>query len=168
MGKPKAANIPVPYSGAIKHKKRLRGKVDGCSNTSSNQFKVIDLLFEEVEAILRSPSITALPSPDTISHRKIPDLFKKRQQMPKMFVEVDLHPPPAIQTLISLPTKSPASCVKCCGNTPLPHTSLLCPSDPRRPQLASTASIRFSDRHRVTPLLRSTGPHKPEKHTSRS
>ncbi|KAJ1109583.1 hypothetical protein NDU88_006943 [Pleurodeles waltl] len=47
----------------------------------------------------------------------------------------------------------------CCGNTPLPHTSLFHPSDLRRPQLTAPrqssppigiASLRFSDPHVYT------------------
>ncbi|KAJ1170569.1 hypothetical protein NDU88_002443 [Pleurodeles waltl] len=112
IGKRKAADIPVPHSGIKKHKKRLSGKVDGHSNTSSNRFKAIDTLFEEVEAMLRSPSIPPPSSLDTISHKNIPDLFKKRPQMPPLAVEVDLHPPPAVKILTPSPMKRFAPCME--------------------------------------------------------
>ncbi|KAJ1116522.1 hypothetical protein NDU88_004732 [Pleurodeles waltl] len=112
MGKRKAADIPVPHSGLKKIKKRLSGKVDGHSNTSSNQFQAIDTLFEEVEAMLRSPSIPPPSILHTVSHKKIPDLFKKRPQKPPLAVKADLHPPSAVQTFTPLPMKRSAPCME--------------------------------------------------------
>ncbi|XP_069075657.1 uncharacterized protein [Pleurodeles waltl] len=101
MGKRKADDVSVPQSRVKKPKKRSVGKVEGCPNTNLQQFKTIDSLFEEVEAILRSPSVTGLSTPDTIPPKKIPDLFnKKKTQMHRIEVKADLHPPPHPQGVI--------------------------------------------------------------------
>ncbi|KAJ1156920.1 hypothetical protein NDU88_009637 [Pleurodeles waltl] len=82
MGKRKADNVPAPPSGAKKHKKRAGRKIDDPSNPIRNQFQAIDSLFEEVEAILRSPSIITPSFPATSTIRKIPDLFTKKLRTP--------------------------------------------------------------------------------------
>ncbi|KAJ1092042.1 hypothetical protein NDU88_005156 [Pleurodeles waltl] len=76
-----AADIPVPYSGTKKSKKLSTSKAIGHPNNSSNPLEAIDTLFEEVEAMLRSTTIPPPICNDTIRYKKIPDIFRKRQQM---------------------------------------------------------------------------------------
>ncbi|KAJ1113468.1 hypothetical protein NDU88_001712 [Pleurodeles waltl] len=97
MGKRKAADLPVPSSGTKKSKKRLNSKMSGHPNNSSNPLEEIDTLFEEVEAILRSTSIPPPIRHDTISCKKIPDIFRKRPQMPNLTTEAELHIAPPVQ-----------------------------------------------------------------------
>ncbi|KAJ1176638.1 hypothetical protein NDU88_001909 [Pleurodeles waltl] len=78
MGKRKADDVPAPPSGAKKHRKRVGRKPDDPSKPVWNQFQAIDSLFEEVEAILRSPSVITPSIPATSTIRKIPDLFTKK------------------------------------------------------------------------------------------
>ncbi|KAJ1105771.1 hypothetical protein NDU88_003176 [Pleurodeles waltl] len=103
MGKRKADDVPAPPSGA---KKRAGRKTDDPPKPIRNQFQAIDSLFEEVEAILRSPSITA-----TSTIRKIPDLFIKKLRTPSLSVEADLHPPPTFEAAISSPSRRLTSSV---------------------------------------------------------
>ncbi|KAJ1094446.1 hypothetical protein NDU88_007521 [Pleurodeles waltl] len=84
MGKRKADDVPAPPSGAKKHKKRAGQKIDDPPKPIKNKFQAIDSLFEEAEAILRCPSITAHSIPATSTIRKIPDLFIKKLQTPPL------------------------------------------------------------------------------------
>ncbi|KAJ1201087.1 hypothetical protein NDU88_004903 [Pleurodeles waltl] len=111
MGKCKADDVPAPPSGAKKHKKRAGRKTDDPPKPIRNQFQAIDSLFEEGEAILRSPSITAPSIPATSTIRKIPDLFIKKLQTPSFSVEADLHPPPTSEAAISSPSRRLTSSV---------------------------------------------------------
>ncbi|KAJ1100876.1 hypothetical protein NDU88_005951 [Pleurodeles waltl] len=110
MGKRKADDVPAPPSGAKKHKKRAGRKTDDPPKPIRNQFQAIDSLFEEVEAILRSPSITAPSIPATSTIKKIPDLFIKKLRTPSLS-EADLHPPPTSEDAISSPSRRLTSSV---------------------------------------------------------
>ncbi|KAJ1203154.1 hypothetical protein NDU88_006948, partial [Pleurodeles waltl] len=105
----KADEVAVSQSRVKKPKKRSAGKMEGSSTTKLQQFKAIDSLFEEVEAILRSPSIVGPSRPDTTLSKKIPDLFKKKTQSHRIEVKADLHPFPQSQGVTPLPpeTSSP-------------------------------------------------------------
>ncbi|KAJ1141723.1 hypothetical protein NDU88_008051 [Pleurodeles waltl] len=109
MGKRKADDVPAPPSGAQKHKKRAGRKIYVPPKPIRNQFQAIESLFEEVEAILRSPSITAPSIPGNSTIRKIPDLFIKKLRPPPLSVEADLHPPPRLEAVISSPSTRPTS-----------------------------------------------------------
>ncbi|KAJ1123947.1 hypothetical protein NDU88_002414 [Pleurodeles waltl] len=125
MGKQKADDISAPHSGAKKHKKRVSRKVDDPPKPTRNQFQTIDSLYEEVEAILRSPSITAPPTSATLTHRKIPDLCNKKARTPHLTVEVDLHSPPITQAVIPSPSKRHipnAEAVECTQTKESPHS----------------------------------------------
>ncbi|KAJ1217124.1 hypothetical protein NDU88_004719 [Pleurodeles waltl] len=112
MGKRKADDVPAPPSGAKKHKKQAGRKIDDPPKPIRNQLQAIDSLFEEVEAILRSPSIIAPSIPATSTIRKIPDLFIKKLRTPLLSVEADLHPPPISEAAISSPPMRPTSSVE--------------------------------------------------------
>ncbi|KAJ1125315.1 hypothetical protein NDU88_003747 [Pleurodeles waltl] len=148
MGKRKADDVPAPPFGAKKHKKRAGRKIDDPSKPIRNQFQDIDSLFEEVEVILRSPSIIAPSIPATSTIRKIPDLFIKKLRTPLLSVEVDLHPPPISEAAISSPPMRPTSsvevaeCNQCrdsllLGSKSVVSSDILCSN---RFQLLSTSS----------------------------
>ncbi|KAJ1172980.1 hypothetical protein NDU88_004822 [Pleurodeles waltl] len=104
MGKRKADDVPAPPSGTKKHRKRVGRKIDDPSKPIRNQFQAIDSLFEEVEAILRSPSVIAPSIPATSTIRKIPDLFTKKLRTPLLSVEADLQPPPPPLSEAAIPS----------------------------------------------------------------
>ncbi|KAJ1218372.1 hypothetical protein NDU88_005952 [Pleurodeles waltl] len=145
MGKRKADDVPAPPSGTKKHKKGAGRKIDDPPKPIKNQFQAIDSLFEEVEAILRSPSIIAPSIPATSTIRKIPDLFIKKLWTPFLSVEADLHPPPISEVAISSPPMRPTSSVEVAecrdslhlGSKSVVSSDILCSN---RFQLLSTSS----------------------------
>ncbi|KAJ1210678.1 hypothetical protein NDU88_006040 [Pleurodeles waltl] len=112
MGKRKADDVPAPPSGTKKHRKRAGRKIDDPPKPIRNQFQAIDSLFEEVEAILRSPSIIAPSIRATSTIRKAPDLFTKKLRTPLLSVEADLHHPPLSEAAIPSPPMRPTSSVE--------------------------------------------------------
>ncbi|KAJ1165227.1 hypothetical protein NDU88_005655 [Pleurodeles waltl] len=81
MGKWKAVDVPPRQSGTKKFKKHTKNSVSPVNSKGFNSLDQIDLLFKEVDELLKSNSHPSTKKSETLGAGKIPEIFVRKKKI---------------------------------------------------------------------------------------